>query len=180
MNSLILVRHSEPEIQPAKPASCWRLSENGRSRAKLLADELRGFTPASIWSSKEPKAIETAQILAGTLNAPSQAIDGLEEHHRSSVPFFPTHNEFEQAVERFFDNPDTLVLGEETAQQALQRFTAAINRAIEATAADTAIIVTHGTVMTLYMASVAGVRLMCFWRGLETPSFVVLTPPDRI
>ncbi len=145
-----------------------------------MAEELRSFSPASIWCSREPKAIETAQTIAEMLNAPLQAIDGLEEHHRNSVPFFPTQDEFELAIAQFFRNPDKLVLGEETAHQALHRFTAAINRAIKATTADTTIIVTHGTVMTLYVASVAGVRPICFWRGLETPSFVVLTPPEPI
>ena len=89
-------------------------------------------------------------------------------------------DEFEQAVQQFFRNPQLLVLGDETAQQALQRFAAAINRIIATDPAETAIIVTHGTVMTLYMASVSGVQPMCFWRSLETPSFVVLTPPDHI
>ena len=38
--------------------------------------------------------------------------------------------------------------------------------------------VTHGTVMTLYVASVAGVQPMRFWHRLGLPSFVVLTLPD--
>ena len=180
MNNLILVRHSEPEIEPDKPASAWRLSERGRTRAKQLAEELRGLTPASVWSSKEPKAMETAQILADSLKIPVQTADGLEEHHRRNVPYFPTQDEFEQAVEQFFRNPQKLMLGEETAQQALQRFTAAINSIIAADPAETAIVVTHGTVMTLYIANVSGVEPMRFWRNLETPSFVALTPPDYI
>ena len=180
MNSLILVRHSEPEIQPDKPASTWRLSESGRDKAMLLADELRGFTPASIWCSQEPKATETAQILADALNVPVNVTDGLEEHHRDNVPYFPTQDEFEQAIEQFFLNPEEPVLGDETARQALQRFTAAIDRIIVTGTAETAIVVTHGTVMTLYMASIAGVDPMRFWCSLETPSFAVLTPSEHI
>ena len=118
----------------------------------------------SIRCSNEPKAIETAQILAHALKAPLRVADGLEEHHRSSVPYFPTQDEFERAIQQFFHNPQQHVLGEETAQQALRRFTAAINRIIATDTADTAIVVTHGTVMTLYMASVSGVEPMCFWR----------------
>ena len=180
MNNLILVRHSEPEIRADKPASTWRLSKRGHTRASQLAQELRAFSPASIWCSKEPKAIETAQILADALNVPVNVTDGLEEHHRSSVAFFPTQDDFERAIEQFFRNPDRLVLGDETAQHALQRFTAAINRIIATDTAKTAIVVTHGTVMTLYMASVAGIRPMRFWRNLDTPSFVALTPPEHI
>ena len=180
MNNLILVRHSEPEIQSDKPASIWRLSERGRDKAMLLVDELRGFSPASIWCSQEPKAIETAQILADALNVPVQIIDGLEEHHRSNVPYFPTQADFERAIEQFFCEQDKLVLGDETAQQALERFAAAIDRIIATDNAETPIVVTHGTVMTLYTASVSGVEPMRFWRSLETPCFVVLTPPEHI
>ena len=180
MNKLILVRHSVPEIQPDKPASTWRLSNRGRAKAKQLAEELRALTPASIWCSREPKAIETAQILADALNVPVKVTDGLEEHHRSSVSYFPTQDEFEQAIQQFFHNPQLHVLGEETAQQALRRFTSAVNRIIATDTAETAIVVTHGTVMTLYMASVAGVEPICFWRNLETPSFEVLTPPEHV
>ena len=96
------------------------------------------------------------------------------------MPYFPSQDEFEQAIEQFFLNPEVPVLGEETAQQALQRFTAAIDRIIATGTAETAIVVTHCTVMTLYTASVSGVEPMCFWRSLETPSFVVLTPPEHI
>ena len=175
MNNLILVRHSEPKIEPDRPASTWRLSGRGRTRAGELAEELRGFSPASIWSSKEPKAIETSEILADALNVPVQIVDGLEEHHRSNVPYFPTKDEFQQAIQQFFRYPQQPVLGDETAHQALRRFTIAINKIIATDTAETPIVVTHGTVMTLYMASVSGVEPMRFWRNLETPSFVV--PP---
>ena len=68
-------------------------------------------------------------------------------------------------------------MGTETAEQALTRFTAAIDRVIEAGQADN-IVVTHGTVMTLYAASVAGVEPKRLWRRLGLPSFVVLGLPD--
>ena len=102
---------------------------------------------------------------------------GLEEHHRDGVPFYPTNDEFEAAVERFFCKPVRLVLGTETAEQARDRMTAAIDDIIDAGQTDT-IVVTHGTVMTLYVAGVAGIRPMAFWRRLGLPSYVVLTVPD--
>ncbi len=129
-----------------------------------------------IWSSRESKAVETAEIVADELRVPTQIADGLEEHHRNNVPFLPT-GEFERAVERFFCTPNRLVLGTETAEQARDRFVAAIDKVIDAGQTDS-IVVTHGTVMTLYVASVASVRRMCFWRRLGLPSYVVLTLPD--
>ena len=173
---LVLVRHSNPGIEPDRPASEWRLDEVGRRRSGLLAHRLHGFSPRVVWSSREPKAVETAEIVAAAFGVPVEIADGLEEHHRHGVPYFPTRDEFEGAVEQFSRSPDRLVLGTETAQQALSRFTAVIDGVIDAGQVDT-VVVTHGTVMTLYAASVAGVRPMGFWRRLGLPSYVVLALP---
>ena len=177
MRSLVLVKHSMPEIEYDKLASAWRLGEIGRRRSELLAAQLRGFNPSVVWCSREPKAVETAEIVAGAFGIPVHVADGLEEHHRDDVPFFPTQEEFEAAVESFFCKPEQLVLGTETAEQALGRFTAAIDNVTEAEQSDT-IVITHGTVMTLYVASVFAVRRMCFWKRLGLPSVVVLTLPE--
>ena len=93
------------------------------------------------------------------------------------MPYFPTQDEFEAAVEQLFEKPDQLVLGTETAEQALGRFSATIDKVIEAGQTDN-VVVTHGTVMTLYAAGVARVEPTGLWRRLGTPSFVVLGLPD--
>ena len=178
MRSLVLVKHSMPEGELDRPASAWRLGEIGRRRSELLATQLCGFNPSVVWCSKEPKAVETAEIVAGVFGIPVRIADGLEEHHRSAGLFFPTQEEFEAAVERFFCKPDQLVLGTETAEQALGRITASIDTVIEAEQTDT-VVITHGTVMTLYLASIAGVRRMSLWSRLGLPSFVVLTLPEK-
>ena len=92
------------------------LGEVGRRRSVLLATRLKEFKPAVIWSSTEPKAIETAQIVASEFSVPVEIADGLEEHHRDNVPFL-SKEVFEEAVERFFRCPDRLVLGTETADR---------------------------------------------------------------
>ena len=177
MRRLVLVRHSMPEIEPDKPASAWRLGEVGRRRAEMLASRLGELNPSVIWSSVEPKAVETAEIIAEAFGVPVEVADGLEEHHRSSVPFFATRDEFEGRVEQLFQRPDQLVLGEETADQARTRMTAAIAEVIDAGQMDS-IVVTHGTVMTLYVVRVAGVQPMSFWRRLGLPSYAVLSLPS--
>ncbi len=177
MRRLVLVKHSMPEMEGDKPASAWKLGEVGRRRAELLAAGLREYSPTVIWSSREPKAIETAEIVAKGFGVPVEITDGLEEHHRDNVPFLSSKEEFEEVVERFFRCPDELVLGRETANQARYRFVAAIDEVIDAGQSDS-IVVTHGTVITLYVASVAGVQTMEFWRRLGLPSYVVLTLPD--
>ena len=104
MGKLVLVRHSQPRIERNVPAAEWRLSERGRRRAEAMAARLRGIRANLIWCSREPKAVETAEILGSALDIPIRVEDGLEEHHRGNVPFFPTTPELEQAVEEFFRN----------------------------------------------------------------------------
>lgn len=177
MRKLVLVRHSQPRIEPDVPAAEWRLSELGRRRAESMAARLRDYGANRIWCSREPKAVETAEIVGSTLGLPTRIRDGLEEHHRQSVPFFATTQELEQAIEEFFSQPSRLVLGTETVSQARDRFSAAIAAVLEAESGD-AIVITHGTVMTLYLAPMADIRPMRFWRELQTPCLVEVELSD--
>ena len=177
VRKLVLVRHSQPEIEPGKQSATWRLSELGRRRANALAAELRHYRANAIWCSREPKAVETAEIVGSVLDIPIHVKDGLEEHHRGDVPFFPTTQEFEQAIEQFFSQPARLVLGSETAMQARDRVITAIEAVRDEENQD-AIVVTHGTVMTLYLAQVAKVEPMSFWRELQTPCLVEVKLPS--
>jgi broad specificity phosphatase PhoE len=83
--NLILVRHSAPEIIPGLPAHQWHLSETGRARCKLLADEMRHYSPEVLVSSVEPKAQETAQLVAAQLGLTFQTVEGLHEHKRREI-----------------------------------------------------------------------------------------------
>ena len=177
MRKLVLVRHSQPRIERNTPAAEWRLSQLGRRRAKSMAAHLRGYRVSLIRCSREPKAVETAEVLGNALGVPIRVKTGLEEHHRGNVPFFPTTQEFEQAVEAFFSQPSRLVLGSETASQARDRFTAAIDAVLEVDPGD-AIVITHGTVMSLYLAQVADIQPMSFWRELRTPCLVEVDLPS--
>ena len=176
MGRLVPLRHSVPEIRRNVPASDWTLGGVGRRRATMLASRLRRFSPELIWSSNEPKAVQTAEIVAELFGVRIRILDGLEEHHRENVPLMPKE-QFSAKMEVFFSKPDQLVLGTEKAVQARGRMVTAIDEVIKAGHSDS-IVVTHGTVMTLYMAAVAGVRSFCFWRQLGLPSYVALSTPS--
>jgi broad specificity phosphatase PhoE len=45
-------------------ASQWRLSDTACQRCLLLAKRLAGYRPQTIVASAEPKAVETAQLVA--------------------------------------------------------------------------------------------------------------------
>ena len=73
---LILVKHSLPTIVENVPAHEWELSDVGRVRAHQLAGRLNQYQPEVIVSSVEPKAKETAEIIARKHNLELQIVEG--------------------------------------------------------------------------------------------------------
>ena len=174
---LILVRHSLPEMVSGVPASEWHLSAEGRRRCTALAGGLVAYGLAAIISSREPKAVETGQIVAETLSIPFETAPGLHEHERGVVLSLGSREDFEAQVARFFKHPDELVLGYETADEAHARFARAVVSAIRRRPGSNLAIISHGTVMTLFIARAAGLDPAPFWQGLALPSFAVLSLP---
>lgn len=157
----------------------WQLSENGRILAQQLAPKLADYTPTRVITSHEAKAIETGQIIADHLQLPCHSADDLQEHDRRGVPFFESQQDFFAAVNRFFNQPDELVFGNETAVQARERLSTAVIQQIAQHPDDTLAIVSHGTVITLFLTHHnPQLDTIPFWQSLTLPSALVLTLPD--
>ncbi|MCI0398736.1 MAG: phosphoglycerate mutase family protein [Chloroflexi bacterium] len=177
MDHLILVKHSLPEVVPGRPAHQWLLNDEGRRRCQPLAEKLAPYQPTMIIASQEPKAAETARLAANHLDLPWEIAAGLHEHERANAPFLG-REKFEAIVADFFARPDELVFGDETAAAARLRFTRAVQQALERTPAGTLAVVTHGTVLTLFVAAHNAVEPFPLWQQLDLPSFVVLSRPS--
>ena len=175
---LIFIRHSAVQINPELPSREWSLSEDGRSRTLHLASQLISHNLTRIITSQEPKASETGQIIASELNLPWQTAPNLHEHNREGVPFFERKDEFVTAVTHFFQNPDTLIFGNETANQTFERFDTAVHHLIAIYPSDTLAIVSHGTVMALFLSHYNQFNPVPFWQNLKMPDFFVVTLPD--
>lgn len=143
-----------------------------------LAAALRQSQPDHILSSTEPKAQETAACLAEALHLPWATADGLHEHERPHLPFV-SPDAFHAAITSFFQHPDELVFGAETAVQAHARFARALQHVLALHPAQTTIVVTHGTVMSLYLAHLSGGDAFKIWQNLKMPDFVVL-PQNKL
>jgi broad specificity phosphatase PhoE len=74
----------------------------------------------------------------------------------------------------FFAQPDERVFGEESAAEARDRFRAAVDAALQQHAVDSAGIVAHATVISLYAAPFFHVEPAALWQRLDHPSFVVV------
>ena len=170
---LVLVKHSIPEIKVEQPANSWKLSEEGRLRAHRLAEHLQSFEPEVIVSSSEPKAKETADILAKELQLEVHILSRLHEHDRNNVPYL-SHEAFQSSIRAFFQNPDMVVFGQETANQAYTRFYHAVHSVLNEHKNKTIVIVTHGTVISLFVSRLTGRSDLELWNMLGLPSFIAM------
>jgi len=170
---LILVKHSLPQIVESLPACEWILSEEGQVRAQRLAERLSQYQPEVIVSSLETKAKETAEIIARKYNLENYIMGGLHEHDRSKISYL-SKNEFQASVREFFEKPNSLVFGSETANQAHARFDRAVRSVLNFHGDKTIVIVSHGTVISLFVSRLTGISDIFLWNELGLPSFVVL------
>jgi broad specificity phosphatase PhoE len=175
MTHLFLIRHANVVRDAAVPSHEWRLSENGRSRTKQLATSITNH-PTRLVTSTEAKAIETGQILADRWGIPCTSAPNLHEHDRRGAPYLSDQAEFENTIAQFFARPDELVLGNETAVQALARFRTAVISQLKKYPSDTLGIVSHGTVMTLLATDYnPTLNPFVFWQRLLMPDIYELT-----
>ena len=177
MRKLILVRHSLPEIDPNVQSTEWHLSDTGRRLCASLADRLADYHLKSIVTSKEPKAVETAQTMAKVLGISLRVFEGLHEQVRNDHGVIP-RRDFEARLIQFFRAPEYSIPGTESANQAFGRFARAVDAVVAAYPSGNIAIVTHGTVMALFVARAAGVEPFSFWRRLGLPSFAILSIPE--
>ena len=177
MRRLIFVRHATSAQNPDAPAREWPLSPAGLADAERLAELLVPYAPVAVIASEELKTQQTAQPLADRLGLSVDVLPGLHEHERRTVRFMG-HEEFQATMRRFFAEPETIVFGEETAQQALARFTHAVDDALARYPAGDIAIVTHGTVLSLFAAAHGAGDPMTFWWHLNMPAWVVFSVPD--
>src|SRR5262249_7825431 len=150
-----LIKHAAPLVIPGTPPEEWKLSDKGRESCVALADALREHAPAVIVSSDEPKANETAQIVASRLSVPSETAADLHEHDRSNVPHMRS-GEFISHMEVFFRKRDERVLGRETAREAEDRFADATDQVLQKHSQGNVAVVSHGTVIALFLAEHGG------------------------
>jgi broad specificity phosphatase PhoE len=175
--SLILVKHALPLLDPAVPPKEWLLGPEGEHQARRLAARLARYAPLRMVASPEPKALMTGRFLAAELNLEVSAAAGLEELDRPALPLV-SREDHERLNAPIFSQPDTPVLGVESARDALNRFAGAIGVELTRTRGCNLVAVTHGTVIALFVAMHNHIGGFELWKRLTCPSFVVLEMPS--
>jgi broad specificity phosphatase PhoE len=175
---LLLIRHALPQIQEAIPAREWPLSDEGRARCLALSHRIQSYAPVKIYGSRERKASETGRLVAERLSVPFEETENLHEHERAQEPFYP-REVFEHKIKEFFTNPNELRYGKETAAQARGRFVQAVAHLARSHVDETIAVISHGTVISLFVQLMSGADPFPLWQRLGMPSFVVIDSADN-
>ena len=173
---LHLIRHAPAVVDSETENDNWQLTARGRRETIELVDKLRHLTLSRVYSSNQRRAQDTAKIIATNLKLSLHLVDGLEEHHRTKEDFINSDKEFEESLAVFFLAPNELVFGQETASQALLRFSRALDWIMGAGTGDE-LVVSHGTVISLWLAKKLNYDPMQVWRSLVHPDLITVEWP---
>lgn len=127
-----------------------------------------------------PKALQTAKSVAQKLgNLPVRECPFLAEHSRQSNAPYGTLADFNARMKRLFAAQNELIFGDETANQASNRFQRGINTVLEsANQAENIVVFSHGTVLALFVSRHNPIDCYSFWKRLKMPAVIVLDLPD--
>ena len=171
MGELILIKHAPPEIVPEVSSHRWVLSDEGRQRSGWVAELCRSRGVRRLFSSLEPKALETAAWAAISMAVPVVPLEGVQENDRSGLGFSAAEV-LEARIARFFSEPEAVVLGNESASMVRRRFEGAVVRALRGAGQEAVAVVTHGAAISTFVAAYNPVDPMLLWRSLTLPGAV--------
>ncbi len=177
MSRLILIRHSLPQIVEDKPPKSWSLSKEGEARASMMAVAVAALKPASINSSAETKAMETAQFITDITGLTLGMDPGFNEQGRANERFV-SQEDFNSRISEALRLPDELLFGTETVSAAVERFQKAVEDAEKYSQPGDIVVVSHGTVISGFVASRTGFDPVKLWQSLGMPGLICLNWPD--
>lgn len=172
--TLHLVRHGLPLIDPQRPAAEWELDPAGFDDIWALRESGRLPRRAAWFSSPEPKAQQTAQLLT---DGEVGVIDELREHERLAGML----DDFRQRVQTAFAEPDRAAApGWEPLSVLRDRLVPAVRRILDVHGDDDVVLVGHGTAWTLLVAELTGREPdLERWTSLGTPDVIAVSPRLR-
>lgn len=167
--TLHLVRHGRPLIIPGTPAAGWDLDPATYDDVWALRSSGRLPARAAWFTSPEPKAVQTAQLLT---DAEVGVLPDLREHERTGEWV----EDFVGAVRLAFDAPDgAVVAGWEPLSACRDRVVPAVRRVLDVHGDDDVVLVGHGTAWTLVVADLTGrAPDLERWRTLAMPDVITV------
>jgi broad specificity phosphatase PhoE len=151
MPYVYLIRHPSTQPDPAIPVSHWWLSETGRAQVHTLVNLPIWKGVATVYTSTQPKTSVVGELVYAAHGVPFLPLVALDEARRES---WLDPEAFDAAQRAFFAHPaNPPMRGWEPARSAGLRFIAAMDHLLAVhKPADSLVIVSHATVLTLYVA----------------------------
>ncbi|HTE21750.1 MAG TPA: histidine phosphatase family protein [Candidatus Limnocylindria bacterium] len=169
---IVLVRHAQTNVQPEINSTLWTLSEDGRRAAAKLAGNAIFDGSECIYSSLQPKAIETAGILGAALHTPVLQEAGLTELSSVTSGFI---DDYAGTVHRLYAGEIQNINGGETLEQATNRFNHTVGAiATKHAGADKIVIVSHANVLSLFTAQYCDKEAIDLHNAIAMPDVAVL------
>ena len=155
MTRLYLIRHPHTRPDPAVPASQWELSETGEEQVRVLAQARFWREVASVYTSPQPKTKVVGEAVRAAYGLPVLEVAGLDEAARDR---WLEPDAFQAAQRAFYTETDRPPVPDwEAADAARIRFVAALDAIFARHApSDSLAVVTHASVLTLYLAHLRG------------------------
>ncbi len=165
---LYLVRHGRPLVEREVPAAAWELDPAGYDDVWALREAGRLPSRAAWYSSPEPKATQTAQLLT---EGDTGVVDDLREMVRDSTDWIES---FEHVVRGAFERPDEpAYAGWETIADCRRRVTRAVEGILAVHTDEDVVLVGHGTAWTVAVSALTGSEPdLARWAGLGMPDVI--------
>lgn len=169
MALLYLIRHARTQMMGAA-AERWPLSQEGQREAGVLARQSFWREIEVIFSSPEPKALQTAEPAARRWRIPIKRVDCLHELRRPRLI-----ENYQEVIARLFAEPETSVAQLEPAAQAAERITSCIKDLVATHSEQTLAIVSHGLVLSLFLSQLEDRwPTVAEWRAIPFAGLTIL------
>ncbi len=154
-NTYSFLRHGETVKDPKAHPKDWVLTNEVQDTIKKLIDSGIFSNITKIVSSNEPKAVSTGKPILEFYKVVNPDMEIIEYEEFAEVKRekkFLTDDEFLIMKQKELLTRDERVNGVESGNEALERFTKGILRLEEKYSGENILIITHGTILALYLA----------------------------
>lgn len=144
MAELLIVRHAQVTADFTQPSAKWTISPEGIDASRQLARDVSFYSIDGIYSSPEPKAVATAEIIGRERGMKVQVMDDLRELY---APTIPDPHEFFCRVQSYFAGQGDDEF--ETYEKAESRIVGCVHAIIKQTHKRPVAVVSHGRILTV-------------------------------
>lgn len=153
---IIFLRHADTKKDPSLNAALWELSGDGKKQALEISKNPEMLNVDAVYVSEERKTLLTAGPILEKISKQAQALALFNEVRRGDK-FLPKE-EFEVEKNRQLADLSYRAFDGESGIEALKRFEEGIMQVSAINKGKVILVVTHGTILNIYFASLLNLQ----------------------